>query len=181
MTKLASPNREPAPFAWLEPGTLQRTLPASARESLPYLQAAIGDQVQLLVRSLVNYTVARQNEENRQAGKRVGIQLSVLNRRRRVARAWLEAIVAGSIDTATVHSLSSSWLPQLIGSGPELHRSARAGEDCIEFVRGASCALILHRPADNLLPEAHALHALEVILGIHLRAWRTAVVRKQLA
>jgi hypothetical protein len=40
----------------------------------------------------------------------------------------------------------------------------------VEFVRGEMTGVIVGEPVESLLPEARALHALEVTLAAHLRA-----------
>ncbi len=135
----------------------------------------MGNRAPVLVRSLVNYTIELRNQQNRRAGFNQPIVLSVLNRRRRSARAWIQAILAGKVDRATLHAFTRTWMPQLAGTGPDIFRAAGASRRCVEFLRGAITALIFDRPANNLIPHARALRALETVLGVHLQAFRNAV------
>lgn len=156
--------REPRPFLFLEPARLPARSDAIDAAGCGRLEAVATPAVPMLVRALVDYTIARQN-------RRLGaqpIQLSVLNRRRRAARAWLLAILAGRVDGATLHAVSTQWLPTLCGTGPELGKALRPGRELIEFLRGALTACLFDEPAENLLPHARALHALEAVLSLHL-------------
>ena len=133
------------------------------------------DEVGALVRSLVNHTVAAQNERRRREGRALGVSVSVLNRRRRAARSWFVAILRGQVDRAPLHDVAHSWVPQLCGTGPDIRNANRPARSYFEFLRGLMTAHVMRRVADNLVPEAKALHALETILGIHLRALQEAV------
>ena len=62
----------------------------------------------------------------------------------------------------------------MLGS-PDIARAAETGSRLIEFLRGAVTALIFDGPADNLVPQARALHALEATLAVYLHAFRDAV------
>ncbi len=152
-----------------------RRLPPSARDGLELLVELLIDEVGSLVRSLVNHTVAAQNEQRRREGRAEGVTLSVLNRRRRAARSWIVTILRGQVDRATLHAVAHSWLPQLCGTGPTIRNAKRPARRYVEFLRGLMTAHIMHRVAENLVPEATALHALETILAIHLGALEEAV------
>ncbi len=156
--------REPRPFLFLEPARLPARSDAIDALGRRRLEDVVMPALPMLVRAIVDFTIARQN-------RRLGaqpIQLSVLNRRRRSARAWLLALMAGRVDGATLHAVSAQWLPTLCGTGPDLVRAVRPGRQLIEFVRGAVTACLFDAPADNLLPHARALHALESVLSVHL-------------
>ncbi len=168
--------REPRPFLYLAPRVPTPQPVAVDPVGLALLAAAAGDQVPQLVRILVGHSLT--------VGARTGAgapPISVLNRRRRSARAWLQAILAGRTDAVTLHALCHTWAPQLAGTGPDLRHCLRSARSCVELLRGALTALVFGRTADNLLPEARALHALEAVLAVHLgavvAAARTAVAR----
>ncbi len=173
----AQPASAPAaiPFVWLEPlqaGTV-------AVRGLAELERALGPQVALVTRVLVQASIAKHNDDALRIGQRPLLTIPALNRRRRAARAWVEAIRAGRIDSGTLHAVAHSWIPLLAGSGPELHRRGLTGRRLVELVRGAITGLVFSDPADNLLPQAHALHALETTLAAHLGAWRDAVAHSR--
>ena len=162
--------REPRPFLYLEPARLpcrEDSVDAVGRRNL---EAAAADTVPLLVRSLVDYTIARQNRRALERGNPQPIQLSVLNRRRRAARSWILAILQGKVDGATQHAVATQWIPTLTGTGPDLRRASGPGRTLVEFVRGAITACLFDEPAANLLPLAKALFALETVLSVHLAA-----------
>ncbi len=169
-----APRRERRPFLRLRP-EVPRKLPPSAQDGVVLLAELLMDEVGSLVRSLVNYTVASQNEERRRAGRRQGVTLSVLNRRRRAARSWILTILRGQVDRFTLHSVAHSWLPRLCGTGPDLRSASEPTRRYVEFLRGLMTANVMRRVAENLVPEAKALHALETILGIHLGALEQAI------
>ena len=173
-TSSRAPRRERRPFLRLRP-EVPRKLPPSAQDGVPLLAELLMDEVGSLVRSLVNYTVASQNEERRRAGRRQGVTLSVLNRRRRAARSWILTILRGQVDRFTLHSVAHSWLPRLCGTGPDLRSASKPTRRYVEFLRGLMTANVMRRVAENLVPEAKALHALETILGIHLGALEQAI------
>lgn len=173
--KTPSLQRDQRPFLRLEAIDIPRQLAPSAQAGLPLLAESMMDEVGSLVRSLVNYTVAAQNEERRVLGRRQGVTLSVLNRRRRAARSWILAILRGQVDRATLHAVAHSWLPQLCGTGPSICEAEPPAHRYVEFLRGLMTAHVMRRVADNLVPEAKALHALETILAIHLGALQEAV------
>ncbi|MBL8729141.1 MAG: hypothetical protein JNM25_11960 [Planctomycetes bacterium] len=162
--------REPRPFLFLEPAPLPLRKNAIDAVGAAHLHAAAEGWVPMLVRSLIDFTIERHNRLALLRGIPQPIQLSVLNRRRRAARSWLLAVIAGKVDAATRHAVATQWLPLLAGTGPELRLVAPPARVLIEFVRGAITACIFDLPAANLLPEAKALHALETTLSVHLAA-----------
>lgn len=164
--------REPRPFARLEPTAIPAQLPASARDGLGLLEDFVQRHAPTLMRSLVGFTFS--NHDERRAGPTPAQAASVLNRRRRAALEWIQAILAGRIDAGTLHSLAHSWIPQLAGTGPELERCVERASELVEYLRGAVTGLVMDRPQPNLIPEAKALHALETILSIHFQAVRDA-------
>ena len=159
-------SKQPRPFLFLEPRELLegagpdpvglRALHEICEECLP-----------LLVRSLVNHTIARSNEV---ALRPQPIAMTVLNRRRRAARSWLLAIVNGAVDAATSYQVAEQWLPLLCGTGPDRTHWIGAAQRLVEFVRGAITACIFDAPTENLLTQARALHVMETILA-HQLAW----------
>lgn len=166
--------REPRPFLQLAPARLPLPADISFGDDCRYLEAAAGFSVPVLVRSLVDYTIALQNRRAIERGNPQPIQLSVLNRRRRAARSWILAILAGKVDAGTRHAVSSQWIPTLLGTGPDLTKAAVPGRTLVEFVRGGITACIFDEPAENLLPHARALHVLETVLSVHLAAIQQA-------
>jgi hypothetical protein len=148
-------------------------------EGFVELEARVGPNIQLVVRSLVNYTVASQNRRLHEAGRTGGTTLSILNRRRRAARAWILVILSGELSDASLRSLTHSWLPQLSGTGPELALAVPAGMEFLEFLKGAITGLVMAEPKENLVPEAKALHALETVLGVHFQALREVEFRAE--
>lgn len=157
------------PFVWLDPQRIVHRLPASAERGLAYLQFFAEADVQVVVRSLVDLSVALQNPAQRPFVRSPGI--SVLNRRRRAALLWVNAVLDGDVSAETLRQLTHSWLPQLAGSGPDLRLAARRGRALVEYLRGTLTASVFDRDTDgHLLREASALHALECVLGAHLRA-----------
>src|SRR5262245_57734578 len=124
----ASAVREPRPFLYLEPAAL---VPSEAidRVGLEILDACVTPSVPALLASLVNYTIERQYRRELERGNPQPIQLSVLNRRRRSARAWITAILGGNVDQPTLYTLATQWLPMLAGSGPDLAHVARPARE----------------------------------------------------
>ncbi len=131
------------------------------------LQDRLQPQISMIVRSVVDYTIARHNVITRRTRP---ISMSVLNRRRRAARSWLLAISHGRSDAVTRHAVTTQWLPFLCGTGPDLELIAGPARELIEFVRGAITACIFDEVAENLLPHARALYVLESSLAAHLAA-----------
>jgi hypothetical protein len=169
--------KERRPFLKLSPLLVPREVPEELAPGLEELEHRVGDDVQIVVRSLVNFTVSRQIVAQRAAGRAVGVPHGVLNRRRRSAREWILAIVAGHVDESTLHSLTHTWIPQLAGTGPDVAAAIAPGAEMIEFVRGAISALVMNDFAANLVPHAKALNALETVLSLHLRGLRDAADR----
>jgi hypothetical protein len=162
--------REPRPFLYLEPARLPVHVDAKFRADCRYLEAAAGHCVPLIVRSLVDHTIALQNKRAIERGNPQPISMSVLNRRRRAARSWLLAVLAGKVDAETLHAFATQWMPTLAGTGPEAGKSAKWCRSIVEFVRGAVTACIFDEPSADLLPHAKALHVLETVLTAHLAA-----------
>lgn len=160
--------REVRPFLFLEPARLPLKETTADPIGRLRLEASVAPSIPHLVRSLIDFTIARQNRRALERGHVQPIQMSVLNRRRRAARSWLLAIVAGKADAATRHAVATQWIPVLTGTGPELARAATAGRVLVEFVRGALTACVFDEPCDNLLEHAKALHVLESTLAAHL-------------
>ncbi len=166
--------REPRPFLFLEPARLPLRPVAIDPIGLERLDAEVGEAVPALARSVVNYSIALQNRSALERGNRQPIQLSVPNRRRRAARAWLNAVIAGQTDAATLHAVGTQWLPVLCGSGPDARPAPAVARRFVEFVRGAITAHLFSEPCENLLPHARALHVLETVLAMHLAGAVTA-------
>ncbi|MCA8973238.1 MAG: hypothetical protein KDC98_00885 [Planctomycetes bacterium] len=166
-------SREPRPFLFLEPRPATSEVTFTAGD-IALLDELTCDSVAGFTRSLVNHTIAMQNRRALEHGNVQPIQVSVLNRRRRAARAWILAILAGRVDAGTLHAAATQWLPTLAASGPDLARSVAPATRLIEFVCGAVTARIFAAPAANLLPHARALHLLETTLASHLGAVREA-------
>jgi hypothetical protein len=160
----------------LEPIPIPARLPRSAQDGLAVLEGFVQRHAHALMRALVGFTFS--TPEERRAGAPQQQSASVLNRRRRAALEWIQAIIAGRIDSTTLHSLSHTWVPQLAGTGPDLHRCQQRASDFIEYLRGAITGLIMDRPQANLVPEAKALHALETVLAVHLGAVRNAALNR---
>ncbi len=174
MTKSVILGREPRPFLFLEPARVPARAVAVDAAGLAWLAAAADDAVPALVRSVVDYSIVLRNERLAARGRQQPIQVSVLNRRRRAARAWILAVLAGRTDGATQHAVSTQWIPTLCGAGPDLEHAAAHGPRFVEFLRGALTALVFAEPAENLLPHARALHVLETVLAVHLAAVKSA-------
>jgi hypothetical protein len=167
--------REVRPFLYLEPARLPLAATTVDAAGCARLEASVSPVIPQLVRSLVDFTIALQNRRALERGNVQPIQLSVLNRRRRAARAWILAILGGQNDAATQHAVSTQWIPVLTGTGPELARAEASGRALVEFVRGAITACIFDEPSDNLLEHCKALHVLETTLAVHLAALQQVV------
>lgn len=165
---------EPRPFLFLDPLPVGVKPPDIDARGLDCLEVACGCDVPLLVRGLVNFTIAQQNGTALETGRRAPIVMSVLNRRRRSARAWVMAILSGMVDRATLHALVKTWVPHLTATGSDARAALAPGRSCIEYLRGAITASIFEQPADSLLPHARALHVLDTVLAVHLAALREA-------
>ena len=166
--------REPRPFLHIQPDP-RIELPTTASEGLFELEEMVSADVPGLVKALVGYTLSAQNRLNMWAGRRVPPSVSTINRRRRAARQWIQSILAGSVDEQTLRSVGHAWIPQLAGSGPDLHEGSADGFACIEYIRGSVTSRIFDREAESLVPQAKALHAFESILAVHLAAYQRAV------
>jgi len=160
--------RDKHPFLFLNPARLPLREPELDAKGQQLLETIVVDAIPQLVRSLVDYTIERQNKRALERGNPQPIQLAVLNRRRRAARSWLLAIAGGKVDGATRHAVATQWLPLLCGTGPDYSGIARPGRVLIEYLRGAITACIFDQPAEVLLPEARALGVLEATLAAHL-------------
>jgi hypothetical protein len=160
--------REPRPFLFLTPARLPLREPVVDPIGQQLLETIVIDAIPQLVRSLVDYTIERQNKRALERGHAQPIQLAVLNRRRRAARTWLLAIAGGKVDGATRHAVATQWMPVLCGTGPDYSGIARPGRVLIEYLRGAITACIFDQPAEVLLREARALAVLEATLAAHL-------------
>jgi hypothetical protein len=171
----APSTREPRAFAHLAPLLVTAEPPALDVGGRAFLAAKTGDHVAALVRGLVDHTIALQNRRALESGNRQPMQISVLNRRRRCARAWIQSIVSGDVDRATLHSVANHWLPTLAGNVADRRSMLRQVVSCFEYVRGALSGLIFDAPAENLLGHARALHVLETVLGLHLAAVQTVL------
>ncbi|MFT4840541.1 MAG: hypothetical protein ACI8UD_004234 [Planctomycetota bacterium] len=162
-----SKQREPRPFLYLKAASLplgkEPVDPVGAQQ----LEERVQPQISHIVRSIVDYTIAKQNRNSRAAQP---IQMSVLNRRRRAARAWLLAISEAKTDAATRHAVATQWLPLLCGTGPDLKVPVEPARELIEYVRGAGTACLFDGPSESLLPQARALHVFETTLAVHLAA-----------
>lgn len=163
--------REPRPFLFLEPAPLPLRKNTIDAVGAAHLHAAAEGSLPMLVRALIDHTIERHNRRAQERGQTPQpIPVSVLNRRRRAARSWLLAVIAGKVDAPTRHAVATQWLPLLTGTGPDLRLAMRPARVLIEFVRGAITACIFDEPVANLLPEAKALHTLETTLAVHLAA-----------
>jgi len=165
-----STSREPRPFLFLEPVQAMTNDVEFRADDVQELDALAAAGVPVFVRSLVNFTIALQNRRALENGNVQPIQLSVLNRRRRAARAWFIAILAGKVDSGTLHAVATQWLPMLCGTGPDVSRCFGRARSIVEFVRGSITACLFAEAANNLVHQAKALFALESVLEAHLGA-----------
>lgn len=169
--------RERASFHLLRPRRPDAGLSASAEDGVAYLQFIAGDEDERASRILVSMSLRRSAPNSVPFVRPPAI--SVLNRRRRAARMWVNAILDGDVSPGTLRALTSSWLPQLAGTGPEAWRAIGAGRTFIEFLRGLFTGAVMSEPMANLIRHAKALHALETILAIHLGAILSIPVPRQ--
>lgn len=153
---------------YLKPASLPLASESVDEIGLQQLDARLQPQISYVVRSLVDYTIARGNAKSPHMAQ--PIRMSVLNRRRRAARSWLLAINEGRVDAATRHAVATQWLPMLCGTGPDRELAVAPARGLVEFVRGAITACIFDAAKPSLLPEARALHVLETTLAAHLAA-----------
>ena len=91
-----APRREPRAFSFLTPRLVTATPPAIDLGGKAVLAARVNDYVPALVRAIVDHTIALQNRRGLESGNRQPIQVSVLNRRRRAARARVQAVLSGA-------------------------------------------------------------------------------------
>jgi hypothetical protein len=171
----AAPRREPRAFSYLTPRLVTAVPPAIDLGGKAVLAARVNDYVPALVRALVDHTIALQNRRGLESGNRQPIQLSVLNRRRRAARAWVQAVLSGAVDQPTQHAVATQWLPMLAGHGRDPEVVLRTVRSCFEFLRGALVGVLFDEPAENLLGHARALNVLETVLAVHLAATQEAL------
>ena len=167
--------REPRAFSHLAPLLVTTEPPVVDAGGRAVLAAKTGEHIAALVRALVDHTIALQNRRALETGNRQPLQVSVLNRRRRAARSWVQAIIGGDVTRPTLHAVAHQWLPTLAGNIPDHRAMLRLANSCIEFVRGAITGLIFDLPAENLLGHARALHVLETVLGLHMAAVEDAL------
>ncbi len=156
--------RTPQPFHRLTPVGLVGELPGDVVADLSYLQFLAGDADAAIATALVGFSLRDARERCRAPS------ISVLNRRRRAARLWVNAVLKGDVSGPTVKNLIRSWIPQLAGTGPDVSKAARIGGELVEYLRGAFSAEVFGTPDADLLRKARALHALEFVLGAHLAA-----------
>ncbi len=159
---------EARPFIWLKPVALPDSLAADAAQGLEALNSYVGDSVPQLMRSLVQHSLVSDQDKTRSQAP----SASVLNRRRRSARLWINSVLAGSIDANTINALVMTWGPQLAGTGPNPKRAVARMRGFVEFLRGNMTALICAEAEENLVPQAKAICALEAVLAVHLGALR---------
>jgi hypothetical protein len=163
--------REVRPFLFLTPVAGQAAPQWTAAE-LDCLDAAVGEAVPMLVAGLVRFSLRERQDGIGRA--RQPVALSVLNRRRRAAREWINSVLAGAADAATLQALVSQWLPVLLGHERSPERAMVATAALFEYLRGAITALLFEQPAANLLPAAKGLHVLETVLARQLGACQLA-------
>lgn len=177
-TQVVETPRRPQPFAFLD---VERGLavPAIDPKGRAFLMACSSEYVPALVRGLVTHTISEQNTRNRVRGAALPIQVSVLNRRRRAARQWIQSVLAADVSRPILHAAAYQWLPTMCGNSPIREVAVATCESCAEFVRGAVTALIFDRPGENLLGHARAMHVLEQVLATHVAAARRAVAARQ--
>ena len=170
-----APRRESRAFSYLVPRLVTAAPPVIDPIGRAVLAARCNDHVPAIVRALVDHTIALQNRRGLESGNQRPIQVSVLNRRRRAARAWIQSVLSGDVDPPTQHAVATQWLPTLAGhsSDPEVVR--RTVHSCVEFLRGSLVACLFDEPADNLLGHARALNAFETVLGVHMAAAEEAL------
>lgn len=160
-------------FPWLRPLPQAVALTAEVEQGLGYLQLLAGDDDVLAARSLVHFSFGLRTPEGSLFVRPPSI--SVLNRRRRAARLWINAVLAGDVSRECLRNLTTVWLPQLAGTGPDARRAARHGRTLVEFIRGTLTASVMESTQPNLLRHAKALHALDAVLAGHLLAIRSVV------
>jgi hypothetical protein len=160
-------------YPWLRPQRASLTATAEVEQGLGYLQLLAAEDDVALSRALVQFSFWLRPESP--PILRRAPSISVINRRRRAARLWINAILAGDLTRDTLRALTHTWLPQLAGTGPEPRKAAVMGRRMVEFLRGAITASVMEWPDANLLRHAKALHALDAVLAGHLLAIRAVV------
>jgi hypothetical protein len=168
-TAASTITREAVPFARILPergGTYE--LPREAKKGLALLDDVASLGGALLARTIVEWTTGRNLERRKPRAE--ALPISVLNRRRRAARAWVESVVAGAVDPETRQAFAHVWMPQLAGTGPDLAACLPMARELVELLRGAIAALVFARPDENLVPQARAMHAAETVLARQLAA-----------
>jgi hypothetical protein len=145
--------------------------PTESIHGLAELELFVADSVQLVVRTLVEHVGFVEIERQRAAGRRPeSVPLRLLNKRRRAARSWIISILQGKIDRATLFALATTWVPDLTSRGGRFPAATITSRYLVELLRGAMTAHIMDTPANNLVPQAKALHAMESVLRVHLSA-----------
>ena len=158
-------------ISWLRPSRPITTLTEDVQQGLAYFQLLVSDDDVLIARALVHDPIAATSRGGYPLARTPNV--SVMNRRRRAARLWVNAILAGDLGRETLRNLTHVWLPQLAGSGPDPRRAVTFGRRCVEFLRGSLTACVMAETCDNLLRHAKAIHALEAVLAGHLLAIRS--------
>lgn len=152
------------PFQWLDPRpTDAGGDPRPLGQDLGYLQILTADADVRVARALVEHTLARASRQQPPA-------VTLVNRRLRVARLWINAILAGDVSPRTLGHVCNDWLPTLSGHRHPHTAAIRAGRDTVEMIRGLLTASIFADPWPCLLRHARAMHALETVLAAHLGA-----------
>lgn len=170
-----TPSRVPHAFSFLKPRLVTTTPPEIDMGGKALLAARVQECIPALARALVDYSIAAHNEHGRAIGNRQPIQISVLNRRRRAARAWIQSVVSAQVDMPTLHAVATQWLPMLAGHGRDIDVVRKTIRTAVEFVRGTITGAMFDEPEDNLLGHARALHVLETVLAVHLAAAEEAL------
>lgn len=155
-------------FHLLRPRRPTAGLPLSAEDGIAYLQFIAGEEDARIAQALVHASFRTRAPAGTVFVREPSI--SVRNRRRRAARLWVNAILAGDVSAPALKALTHSWLPQLAGTGPDAWRGQPAGRRFVEYLRGAFTAAVMTDAMPCLIRHAKALHALESILAVHLGA-----------
>ena len=170
---------ERRPFLRLEPRAAE-PMTDEILETLPALRRELYPELPGLARAVVDHSVRFQNAQSRRQPRTTptAISLPMLNRRRRAARLWLQAILYGRVDPVTRHAVAHQWLPQLAGVTADGTTPPTVGRRFLEFVRGLLIASVADRPSANLVPIAKQMFAIESVLSVHLGAF-AAVSRRR--
>jgi hypothetical protein len=150
-------------------------LPEDVLATVPALRDRCEDDVARIARCLVHWSIVRTRKDS-VLTRRSYPPTSVVNRRLRAAIAWLRGILDGRSDAQALRDVARVWVPTLLGGSRADEAAVRA---CVDYVRGALTAAIFARAADNLLPDARLLYALETILAAHAQAARGLALRQQ--